>query len=918
MNKYFILIFLICEIVSAGTVLSQPRIGKKDNHARVINTVAEDFPAERLSPSSKHFIKARMKSSDPGARNTRVKLKNRFPVETLNSSSYIGALVRVNPGIDRESLNALGVITGARAGHIWSMKIPVDQVIALSRLPGIEYVDVDNKIDLKLDSARSLTRVEEVHQGINLPKAYTGNDVVIGIIDTQFDFTHPVFYDSSGNNLRISRVWIQNDDTGTPPQAEELDYGTELVGQDQILEVQFSSDEGSHGTHVAGIAGASGVPTEGIYAGMAGNAELVFVEQAFGRSGIADAIFYILDYAERVNKPVVVNISLGSHVGPHDGTSSLDMSIDSYSDFGVIVGAAGNEGFIPLHLNHVFDEDTVFSFVNFDSDPEDSEDSHHYTGEGLIDIWGAPNSDIVAAVNVYRVSDGSVFAFTDYINSESGNVLDTIFEYNADSLEVSIATEASNPNNNKPDVQIYILNPTPDLICAVELINPEGEIHAWNHGTGTGAPFTDDFAGQGTISSFIPGDTEITVSEIGGTANRIVTAGAYTSKNQYEDYFGQTRDAPFFTETGALAPFSSHGPTVDGRTKPEIAAPGNVVVSSVNSFDEDQTPENSIKVVAGVEADGKEWYFSALQGTSMSSPATAGIIALLLEAYPDLTPEQAKDILSQTALEDSFTGSIPDRGSNTWGWGKINALGAIDVLLGKIPAKPTISAEDDLSFCQGGNVTLTAPEAADHVWSNGDSTRSITVSEEGMYAVKTINSEGYLSPPSDSVQVTVHALPEVEIVLEKDAGSADSDSAYLAVTENETFSYEWFREEEQLEDTTHRVYIELIGTYRVNVTDENGCAGSDTLEVRVLALGGPELTGLKVYPNPTSGMLRLGSGLKGPSAIRVYDMNGRTVFREDIFLRDDFQLELNPVRKGTYIIHIQNGGKVYAGKILIE
>jgi subtilisin family serine protease len=100
---------------------------------------------------------------------------------------------------------------------------------------------------------------------------------------------------------------------------------------------------------------------------------------------------------------------------------------------------------------------------------------------------------------------------------------------------------------------------------------------------------------------------------------------------------------------GALASFSSPGPTADGRIKPEVCAMG------VNNY------------IATNSSDTK---FSWGSGTSFSTPMTAGVAALLLEAHPDWTPAQVRTALMQTARSASAPG-------NDFGWGLINAAAAV-------------------------------------------------------------------------------------------------------------------------------------------------------------------------------------------------------------------------------------------------
>jgi subtilisin family serine protease len=177
------------------------------------------------------------------------------------------------------------------------------------------------------------------------------------------------------------------------------------------------------------------------------------------------------------------------------------------------------------------------------------------------------------------------------------------------------------------------------------------------------------FTNLGATSPLIDGNTNVTVGEIGGTSNSIISVGAFTSKNEYTDIQGNTQYAGFYTGVGEIAPFSSLGPTADGRTKPDITAPGNVIISSVSSFDSTYNDSHP-KVVAGLNDGTNDWFFASMQGTSMSSPMVTGIVALWLQANPALTPTEIKQFMQVNASLDSFTGSIPN---NTWGFGKIDA-----------------------------------------------------------------------------------------------------------------------------------------------------------------------------------------------------------------------------------------------------
>jgi hypothetical protein len=118
-----------------------------------------------------------------------------------------------------------------------------------------------------------------------------------------------------------------------------------------------------------------------------------------------------------------------------------------------------------------------------------------------------------------------------------------------------------------------------------------------------------------------------------------------------------------------IASFSSRGPNLFEWMKPDISAPGQLVVSAISSFaTEPPTPNTT------VEFNGKEYPFATLSGTSMSSPMVTGISALILQANPNLTPAQVKEVIITTAREDSYTEAVPNY---VWGYGKIDAHQAV-------------------------------------------------------------------------------------------------------------------------------------------------------------------------------------------------------------------------------------------------
>jgi subtilisin family serine protease len=194
------------------------------------------------------------------------------------------------------------------------------------------------------------------------------------------------------------------------------------------------------------------------------------------------------------------------------------------------------------------------------------------------------------------------------------------------------------------------------------------------NGTGYITPFVNL-----NDSTALKGNAKYTICDW-VSSDRILCIGASVSKEGYKNTKGQNLKLNQ-GKSGFRAEFSSIGPTMDKRVKPDIAAPGSVLVSSVNSFDKNYTPNtSSADMVTRLNFNGGTYTYSAYQGTSMSSPVVTGSVALLLEAKPDLTPEEVIDLLKSTAIRDTCTSdTLPDY---YWGYGKLNLIKAMGKLLG--------------------------------------------------------------------------------------------------------------------------------------------------------------------------------------------------------------------------------------------
>lgn len=515
----------------------------------------------------------------------------------------------------------------------------------------------------ELFNVRELTNVDQVQSGTGLSQSYNGQGVIIGIIDEGIDYTHPTFKDLSGN-LRITKVWEQTNTTGNPPA--NYNYGREYVGSAQILAKQYDINTESHGTHVSGIAAGSGAGTPStLLKGIAPSSEIVIVSNGGTAPNNNDAVSYLLDYADSVNKPIVINMSFGTSSGPHDGSTINDIFFNYVANNNtgkskILVKSAGNEGAKKIHMRKTLTstDNTALSFVNFHTTNYPIVSSN---GSGQIEIWGEIGSNFDFAVNVYNTNNNSYENYTPYINVNSNlsnqviSLSDTDF-FQPDTAILQITTVASNPLNNRPYAKIVIDNTTQDdsyKYILIEIRSNNSTVNSWCKQC--------DFSNLNR-SNVVAGDNFFTITEP-GNGNGIITVGAYNS-NVLPD--------------GAIADFSSRGPTVDLRLKPLVTAPGNRITSSLNNFDANY--QSGGAYWSDVNFAGVGNYYGLMQGTSMAAPAVTGIIALWQQAYPYLSFNDIVTIIENTSITDSNTGTGTAIPNNTWGWGKIDALAGMQLI----------------------------------------------------------------------------------------------------------------------------------------------------------------------------------------------------------------------------------------------
>jgi subtilisin family serine protease len=473
----------------------------------------------------------------------------------------------------------------------------------------------------------------------------SGAGVVVGVIDTGVDLTHPAFSDATGRS-RVIAVWDQDATGGKPPSG--FGYGAACGGESIRAGACPLSDHQGHGTHVAGIAAGNRV-----LGGIAPDAEIVVVaSDTFTR--IADAVRYIVEVAENRGMPAVINLSVGGHYGPHDGKTPLERYLDGYLGEGrVLVAAAGNDGNDTLHAEIRLDDRAkrlAIEGVRFGKPTET-----------LAEFWSTRGTVLDAALELWM--DDDVVGELPLDVAEGDLVEHTVTLSDGCEIGVGFSMRWHAVHHLRQRTLVIDGSQCPEAIEGLELVfkaSGVGRLQAW---VGQ-SDYSYGFArfGEGKGAGWVSGDQRHSIT-VPATAASVITVGAYAVRNAWISEAGDEQTLSL--GAGALAPYSSWGPTTDARRtglKPLISAPGSVVASARSLW----VPSST----ATLDVDRM-----VMQGTSMAAPHVTGAIALMLEVQPDLEPRQISTILAETARLDEHTG--PDA-SVRWGFGKLDAELAVD------------------------------------------------------------------------------------------------------------------------------------------------------------------------------------------------------------------------------------------------
>lgn len=528
-----------------------------------------------------------------------------------------------------EQLQAAGHEAMAVGENTLTATLPIAAIRQLANSEEVRYIRTPRQMRLSLNTTRTAINVNSVHDGTGLDTPFDGTGVIVGVIDEGFEYKHAAFLDENGKT-RVKRLWRG----GTSRPTTVIPNGWD----------GFES-AGGHATHTTNIA--AGSKTGNNYYGIAPKADIYMMPSNLTEDEILQGLKYLADYSKSEGKPCVVNMSFGSQLGPHDGSTEFDHTANQIlGNRFVACTAIGNEGDQAIHSMHKFSGTNQLRNIVFDMPTNPNA------------IYEGSYEKLINGIAVCSATDGEKhLTFRPFLLINGSKVYPTEEQFNS-FADLEYTYEEVDPYNGHQQYRFIILSQkmlkvmnAPNAQFGLEITGSRGDVvHVWlEGGYGTVAlPI-----GVSKTSEYLRGDNKYCVSEASSSIPQAIAVGAVDGSSKKVAYF------------------SSLGPWLGDGNKPTVSAPGVNVWSAIckygGAFDTQKETAVSVNV------NGNDYYYGAMSGSSMSTPVVTGVVALWLQAYPDITHDELIEIFRTTSQHTSF---------NTKEWDEYYGYGIVDAYAG--------------------------------------------------------------------------------------------------------------------------------------------------------------------------------------------------------------------------------------------
>lgn len=638
----------------------------------------------------------------------------------------LSVFVILNDGASAADLESAGLEVATDLGKVVIARGTMEQIVALNDADFVKAISFGEERRPMMNRTRELTGADVIQAGgEGLSQAYNGTGVICGIFDTGLDPNHANFFNDNKES-RVKALWNYTSYDGT---------NRAYLTPEAISRFTTDSRTETHGTHTLGIMTGSYTGNVGRvaiiddatnkvtvssafkkinnpYYGMAPEADIAIGCGELYDPNIISGVKNIAAFAKEQGKPAVVNLSIGSNMGSHDGTDATSLALAELGKEVIIFMAAGNEGGDNISIDRVLGNPANFSTL--------IESKGNYSG--YIEIWSDSKTNFSFIPIIQDLANGTTTEICEFKgtregseklgnSSGSGNTFtNATFDKAFSSSSVTVASSYNTGTNGRYSARVNlnirnnsVNNRDGNYVLGFKIVGTTGQhIQLVTNAESNGYPVT--FTSMG-LQGFVDGNADFTISSMACGEN-IICVGAYNGRKYWPIIGG---GALYYTmdgyEVGYPAVYSSYGTLIDGRSLPDLVAPGTAVISSIStpymSSVQSQLGEafstyvsNNISVEQTVS--GRVNYWDAEMGTSMATPAVAGGVALWLQAKPDLTYDEIKEALLSTATTDALLpGSYP---AAKVGAGKFSALNGLKKVLGLPLGVTDISANPDNNF----------------------------------------------------------------------------------------------------------------------------------------------------------------------------------------------------------------------------
>lgn len=599
-------------------------------------------------------------------------------------------------------LSETGIKVTMHSGSTVIMEVPAEAYDKLSQMKCFESLYASriykksNDISREMTSAAYVTGEKECNQ---IPTKYDGTGVIVGVIDGSIDFNHAAFRNPEDGTTRIKEAITFANGSSTPI----------ITTGDDIYQLTTMDTSDSHGTHVSAIAAGSDVAGAGVQ-GMAPKADLILADLGdyLSSARMMSAANEMFRYAERVNKPISINISLGHNADRHDGSNATTRFLhDNVGEGKIVCMSSGNEGDSKLSIVKTLGEAGAdgyqFRFVY---------DTKDFTGnncalykEGVRLLFYADTNTLSGEFVAVNKKTGDVFSLEDKPLRDS----------NGNATYLNPSKDTSNGVSITVNRLFAMHFDEEDLLLGLLLKGDEG-----TKVTVIDSRDAANLCGRETypvLADFEEGDASMSINVM-ACDDAIISVGAYVQRPKYTNINGRIFSNSSNIDLGRIATFSSYGIDDNGIARPDILAPGMWSSSAFSIYDNTvftnkqldfNTPYGKrVTHFFTAEELGNNYTrpsgYGVLVGTSMASPVATGIVALWLQANPRLTPADVRSIARATCLNDEWTtdvSNIPSGDLTQAGMGKIDALRGIKYIENQKAGSEVCQLEEHITFNNG-------------------------------------------------------------------------------------------------------------------------------------------------------------------------------------------------------------------------